>query len=213
MAEQTGCIYNINRGYAIHTWTGKAFFPQNIRPEDVCVEDIAHGLAMTCRYGGQSDIFYSVAQHSYYCWEIAVQQNLPIEYQREALLHDAVEAYLGADFPRPYKMMIPALSEFEKMIEQQLNPILDIPVKKSSYIKTIDETMLATEMPLLFQTHGAYVWIDSQNDFIYTGDHEVMDGLPQRLPWRTLTSWSPDDAEKMFLKAYKQMLLDERKVA
>jgi len=205
MAEPSGCIYDEERGYAIHTWTGKAFYPKDIREEDVCIEDIAHGLSMTCRYGGQSDFYYSVAQHSVYCWEQAVEL-YPQDYYtvREALLHDGVESYLGADFPRPYKMLIPALSEFEYMIESQLNPILGIPVKKSTRVKFIDETMLATEMPLLFQTHGGYKKVDGE--YVYTGDAVIALGLPERLDWDSMPSWSPEEAERRFLDAYESVL-------
>lgn len=212
MAEPSGCIYDKDRGYAIHTWSAKAFFPKDIRYEDVTIEDIAHGLAMTCRYGGQCDFYYSVAQHSVYCYEEALKLKDPAIW-REALLHDSVEAYLGADFPRPYKLMIPALAEFEHMIEGQLNPILGIPVKKSKDVKWIDETMLATEMPLLFQTHGAYVWIDDLNDFYYTGDDNMVSGLPPRLEWTSIPSWDPEYAEERFLSAYDHLLQMEKEAA
>lgn len=202
MAEPSGCIFDKDRGYAIHTWTGKSFFPQDIQKNDVCIKDIAHGLAMTCRYGGQCDFFYSVAQHSVHCFEEAIRRDLEPDLLREALLHDAVEAYLGADFPRPYKLMVPALSEFESMIERQLNPIIGIPIKKSPEIKNIDETMLATEMPLLFQTHGAY--IEHEDKFIYTGDSSIVSGLPPRLGWDTLQSWEPEYAEDRFLESWHQ---------
>lgn len=203
MASATGCMYDPDRGYAIHTWTGKAFFPKDIRVGDVDIRDIAHALSQTCRYGGQCDFTYSVAQHSVYCWEMAVRLGYPQHLLREALLHDAVEAYLGADFPRPYKMMIPALGEFEKMIERQLNPILHIPVKKSDEIRFIDETMLATEMPLLFQTHGTYYWDDG--DFHYAGSMEIMDGLPPRLDWDSMPSWDLEEAQERFLDAYDSL--------
>lgn len=198
MAEPSGCIYDEDRGYAIHTWTGKAFYPKDIHPEDICIEDIAHGLAMTCRYGGQCDTYYSVAQHSVHCYDLATPEN-----EREALLHDAVEAYLGADFPRPYKLMVPALAKFEESIEQQLNPILGIPAKKSDIMKFIDETMLATEMPLLFQKHGAY--IEVRGAYVYTGSETIMSGLPPRLDWDALPSWTPEYAEERFLEAWDKI--------
>jgi hypothetical protein len=167
----------------------------------VCIEDIAHGLAMTSRYGGQADKFYSVAQHSVYCYDMANQQGLSSELIKESLLHDSVEAYLGADFPRPWKMAVPALSEFEFMLESQLNPILGIPLHKSPEIKFIDETMLATEMPLLFQDHGAYVEVNGE--FVYTGDADIAAGLPERLDWDSMPSWSPETAERRFLDVWE----------
>jgi hypothetical protein len=201
MAQSSGCILHPTRGYGIHTWTGKAFYAKDVRPEDVCIEDIAHGLSMTSRYGGQADKFYSVAQHSVYCYDMAVRQELPNHLLKEAILHDSVEAYLGADIPRPWKMAIPALSDFEFMIENQLNPILGIPVQKSPEIKFIDETMLATEMPLLFQDHGAYVEINGE--FVYTGDADIATGLPDRLDWDHMTSWPPEAAERRFLDVWE----------
>jgi len=200
MAEASGCIHDSIRGYAIHTWTGKAFHAKDIKPEDVCIEDIAHGLSLTCRYAGQADKFYSVAQHSFYCYEMAVKQGLSTELIKEALLHDAVEAYLG-DFPRPWKMAIPLFSDFEYMVEKQVNPILGIPVNKSKEIKFIDETMLATETPLLFLKNGTYT--KEGNEYIYHGDAEIASGLPQRLNWNILPSWEPRHAEDMFLMAYR----------
>ena len=77
------------------TYTGKKFFPFDPRPEQICIEDIAHGLSMLCRFSGQCPYFYSVAEHSIY-----VVHCLPDNLQLEGLLHDASEAYL-ADLPRP----------------------------------------------------------------------------------------------------------------
>jgi len=50
----------------LSTYTGKKFFPFDPRPEQICIEDIAHGLSMLCRFSGQCPYFYSVAEHSIY---------------------------------------------------------------------------------------------------------------------------------------------------
>lgn len=46
------------------TYTGLRFYPFHPRREDVRIEDIAHHLALTCRWSGAVREFYSVAQHS-----------------------------------------------------------------------------------------------------------------------------------------------------
>jgi hypothetical protein len=58
-------------------------------PADIYIEDIAHHLAFECRYGGGVRKHYSVAEHS-----VNVSKRVPQEYAKEALLHDASEAYL-----------------------------------------------------------------------------------------------------------------------
>ena len=47
----------------IETYTGRAFYPLDPDPSAVSIIDIAHGLSLQCRYGGQITSFYSVAQH------------------------------------------------------------------------------------------------------------------------------------------------------
>jgi hypothetical protein len=72
------------------------------RAEDVDLISIARGLANACRYGRQlrhRGMFYSVAEHS-----VIVSQYVPPVYAREALLHDAGEAWPAfGDVPRPLK--------------------------------------------------------------------------------------------------------------
>jgi hypothetical protein len=81
----------------IQTFTGKAFDLLDPKPETVCIEDIAHHLALINRFTGATREPYSVAQHSVLCSWI-----VPPELALTALLHDAAEAYV-ADVSRPLK--------------------------------------------------------------------------------------------------------------
>jgi hypothetical protein len=74
----------------ITTFTGKRVNPLDLRDEDICIEDIAHALAMCNRFAGHTKIPISVAQHSCFVAELCEG-----DYERQALLHDASEAYLG----------------------------------------------------------------------------------------------------------------------
>lgn len=83
----------------IQTYTGKAFWFPDITANEIDIHDIAHSLAMQCRFNGHSNRFYSVAQHS-----VLVSRIVPSENALAGLLHDASEAYL-TDIPSPLKKM------------------------------------------------------------------------------------------------------------
>lgn len=81
----------------IVTHTGVHYSHSKPRPEDVCIEDIAHSLSLLCRFTGHVSQFYSVAEHCVRVSYLCSQKN-----QLWALLHDASEAYC-ADISRPLK--------------------------------------------------------------------------------------------------------------
>jgi 5'-nucleotidase len=77
----------------ITTFTGCHVNPLDLKPGDICVEDIAHGLACCNRFAGQAKFPISVAQHSVYVSLLCAGHVKAVQLQ--ALLHDASEAYLG----------------------------------------------------------------------------------------------------------------------
>ena len=83
----------------ICTLSGRRFFPLATSDAQIDPVDIAQGLSRRFRFGGQSPIDYTVAQHSVevarVCWE-------NVELALWGLLHDAAEAYLP-DWQRPVK--------------------------------------------------------------------------------------------------------------
>lgn len=94
----------------VQTYSGIPFFPTTPSVEDIQLEDIAHHLAMQCRYNGATKVFYSTAEHS-----VLLSHSVSPENALWALLHDAAEAYIG-DMVWPLKEEIP---EF-KVIEDAL---------------------------------------------------------------------------------------------
>lgn len=84
------------------------------KPETIVYEDIVLVLSRTCRFNGHTDRFYSVAQHSCYCAELA---NLiaPEDHHLAlaCLMHDAAEAYVG-DIVSPVKQFIPKILDIER---------------------------------------------------------------------------------------------------
>jgi 5'-deoxynucleotidase YfbR-like HD superfamily hydrolase len=79
------------------------------RPEDIEIEDIAHGLARVARWNGQTtgDHAFSVAQHSLVVTQIVatIESDFGRRELRAALLHDAAEYVIG-DLISPFKAAI-----------------------------------------------------------------------------------------------------------
>lgn len=88
----------------IRTFTDKKFYFLDIRPEHICIEDIAHSLSNICRYGGHCKQFYSVAEHSIACCD-RMGNGEDASVRLWALLHDAAEAYIG-DICKPLKTLL-----------------------------------------------------------------------------------------------------------
>lgn len=92
---------------------------------EISVEDIALALAKLNRWGGRVPVPYSVAEHSVDCLHLARRAGEPVEVQRECLLHDVAEAFLG-DVPSPLKAALPRYLEFETLVQAQVNHRFDL---------------------------------------------------------------------------------------
>lgn len=164
---------------SIQTFTGIEFFPFDPRPEQVCIEDIAHALANKCRYAGHTTRFYSVAEHSVFCTTIVEP-----DYYLQALLHDAAEAYLP-DIPSPIKKRFPTLIEAEKVILATIGEALNVNlVSLPPEIKRADLAMLAAEREQVMSK--GFKW--------------SADNLPEPPAVVRLMCWSPEKAKVKFLK-------------
>ena len=141
----------MRNGDWMETYTGKRIYPLDPRTEDICIEDIAHGLSNICRYNGHSKFFFSVAHHSLNCCAYAKRVGLSKRMQYLCLLHDAAEAYVG-DVVRPLKPYIPLFEEMEKRIQQVIYIALGIkPPSKNeeATVSMIDTKQLVTEVAIL----------------------------------------------------------------
>lgn len=128
---------------SIRTFTGLDIDILNPTPEMINIEDIAHSLACTPRFGGHLPEPYSVAQHSISCMRL-----VPDEFKLEALLHDASEAYLG-DMPRPIKIMMPDYQRMEKKLQSVISDKYKVSFPMSEEVKKVDNEMLILEWKVL----------------------------------------------------------------
>lgn len=81
------------------TYSGWRYWPEDPRPGDFNVHDIANALAGTCRFNAHADEHYSVAQHC-----VLMSERAP-GFEFLALMHDAPEAYLH-DIATPVKRLL-----------------------------------------------------------------------------------------------------------
>ena len=153
----------------------------NPAPEEIDIRDIAHALALTCRYGGHCSKFYSVAEHS-------VRMSYLVEDRSRlaALLHDAEEAYLP-DIPRPIKNRMPEAKELYIALEEAILTKFDAFGADWNQIKDMDNRLLMVEAKHL----GVYnkEWAELGKE-VYT---------PPPFGW----SWQ--EAEEKYLRRFKEL--------
>lgn len=130
------------------TFSGRRFWPLDPRAEDVDFRDIGHALANLCRYNGHVRRFYSVAEH---CTLLAAyfERTGRVELARQALLHDADEAYVG-DMIRPLKRDIPFFSTIGERIQAEVFALagLDWPIDEA--VHHADARIIVDEARELF---------------------------------------------------------------
>lgn len=116
------------------------------QPEDIHLSDIAFGLSHICRFTGHTKHFYSVAQHS-----VMVSNLVDVALAKEALLHDASEAYIG-DVSTPLKNLLPEYKKIEGRLEAVISDKFGLPQKKNPLVKKADLIALVTEKRDLMTT-------------------------------------------------------------
>lgn len=123
----------------IQTYTGIAFWPLDPRAEEVSIYDIAHALALTCRWTGHVSRHYSVGQHS-----VRVSYLVSKEWALHALLHDATEAYIF-DVARPTKAGFTNYKKVEARLHKEIFRAFGLDPKLPDCVKEADNIMLYTE--------------------------------------------------------------------
>lgn len=185
-----------HRGDWMQTFTGRAFYPLDPSPADIDPVDIAHSLAMQCRYNGHVQRFYSVAEHCVllHDWfllgggrltgRLADERSLHLA--KWALLHDAAEAYIG-DMVRPLKVNMPDFCRADELVTTAVAvrfhmPNGRIPVE----VKDADTRILLDERAALLTAPPR--------------DWSLGDLQPLGV---TIHGWNPAVAEKQYLTRLK----------
>lgn len=181
-----------------NTYSGKIFSLKNPHPDTICIEDIAHALALESRWGNHSKYPYSVAQHSVIATLLALHDYskgiVAINTFRTILMHDAHEAYTG-DMIKPLKHLVCGNYEIlsngiQKQIEKKFainQPEVDI----HEYVKHYDVVAQEMEFEALFKDDSRRL----QNII----DHYDL----QQYGW----CWKWQDAERVFIDMYNDLFV------
>lgn len=131
----------------ITTVTGKNVNPLVLTEDDIDIRDIAHGLALLCRFNGHCSEFYSVTQHSVWVSKVCSPEKALF-----GLLHDAAEAYLG-DIQTPVKRQLQKFEKAEECADAVIYKGLRLTAPTKSEhdkVKEVDKRALEYEMRHLF---------------------------------------------------------------
>lgn len=130
------------------------------------IRDIACGLAKINRFNGQSDIPFSVAQHSIFVTNLMMTSGESKKMQMYGLLHDGHEAYY-CDFPRPLKKYLKLKFNFDiNAITDEVDNFiyweifgLEPPTEdEKNIIKYYDNLALYNEKTYIFETSVDWGW-------------------------------------------------------
>ena len=156
---------------------------------EVRIDDIAHGLAHICRFGGQCERHYSVAEHS------VLVHNLISRYYGcgpeafAGLLHDAEEAYLG-DMVRPLKQHNTFFAEVSHRLQAYIRDSLGVAWSDdiARVVKLYDNVALRAEAAQLMHSKGKdWQW----------------DGVPELEGEIDIFGYSQKLAKNVFLETYR----------
>lgn len=153
-----------------HAWTGSRYIDvARPRPEDLILSEIATGLSREQRFKAASTrVFWSVAQHSLLCDDLAVAEGVTDLYQRRAILfHDAAEYILG-DCIRPVKGLCSGYREVEARFQLAVAVRFGVPLCGCSLVERYDSLAFSLEKEELIA--GA---VETWPGTVPTGDHCV----------------------------------------
>lgn len=146
----------------------------------ISIENVAHSLSQICRYGGQSERFLSVAEHSVY-----VSQHC--SHPLWGLLHDAAEGLGLSDLPRGVKLAVGrAYTDIEDGVLRAVAERFDLPWPMPEDVKLADNRVLATEIPVLM---GPRTWPE----------------LPDPIDGLEIQCLDPESARSLFMERYAEL--------
>lgn len=174
------------QGDWMQVYSGRDYWPLSPSVLEVNITDIAHALSQICRFGGHTDRYYSVAEHS-----VLVSYLCPEEYALLGLMHDATEAYVG-DVIRPLKRDLVGYADIEARNWNVICAHFGLrPGPLPLAVKDADNEACALETRDLMKPSPF-----PENDWRVS--YKTRDQLH-------VFGFAPIDAEKMFMNRYQEL--------
>lgn len=167
----------------LQTYSGHIIDLNDLNVWDINLFDIAHALAMQCRFNGHCARFYSVAEHC-----VLVSKLVSPEYALSGLLHDAAEAYI-CDVPRPIKPFLQNYKEIENTVQSEICKSFHIPFPIPDEVMKMDLALLGDEYDKLMKKNNEMVWY-----------------LPEPRTGTKIKCYNPKKAKKLFMKTYYKLI-------
>lgn len=158
--------------HRIPTFSGLWLDYMNPTPDQITLVDISVGLSKQCRWNGQCDKFFSVAEHTINGVIALNDLKATPEEVLHFALHDAHGAYMG-DIISPLKS-IPGIHRTIKRIEHDIDVAIfekfELPYKERKIVKQVDLALLAWE------------WEVTRNmPLNELPEHELVSKVPKRI--------------------------------
>jgi uncharacterized protein len=173
-------------------------------PDDIEIEDIAHGLARVARWNGQTrgGAIFSVAQHCVLVVAIAegLQPDLGRAGRLTVLLHDAPE-YVVGDMISPFKAVIgPSYKAVETRLLQAIHRRFGLPRQAPQDLKAL--TKRADRVAAFLEaTELAGFSLEEASHFF--GDPRP---LPRPIEAALLTPMPAEPAKALFLERFEALM-------
>lgn len=178
----------------IQSYTGRKVEPLNLKPEMVCIEDIAHALSLKTRFTGHTKYHYSVAQHCALGADL-----LPRVWKLPFLLHEVSEVYLP-DIASPIKKRVKWTDEAGNALSWAM--LEDIHLKVCLEALGLSTLYDAVKSPVVLAMDISMLLAEKNQLLGESPEDWGIEGDPADLQ---ISTWNPGYAEERFLMVYESM--------
>lgn len=176
------------------------------------LNDIAIGLGNMCRFNGQCDKFYSVAEHSLLVADLIKHIfNKGVKIEFAGLLHDASEAYLH-DMIRPVQEFIDRNTARKCTVDWDVNflhhRIMKFVGQKFSFVLTPGEWNIICQADNLA--------LDIEGTLFFPNRWNVDENRDYKTYHESIKYYLPEEAKKRFLRRFENVhsrYVEERRMA